>query len=104
MKECYKCHEVKPDYDFARRSKSPDGKQLWCRICMNKSNQEKVAERKEHGPTVIKQSKVCNDCSMEKPIGQFYKKRNAADGHGSYCKPCWSKRVTRTKRPKLAGI
>jgi hypothetical protein len=92
-KKCYKCQVEKSMDDFANRTKSPDGKQLWCKPCMNTFNQTRAQQRLEMGPSVIRESKICKICLHEKPISQFYVKRHAADGRGSYCRPCWAKRV-----------
>lgn len=109
MKRCYKCNTEKPMDDFAKRTMSPDGKQLWCRLCMNTRNTANAKQRTENGPTIIRNSKTCRQCLSEKPIGQFYVKRNSADGYGSYCKPCWARRVQsqpsyRGNKQKMDGI
>lgn len=93
MKKCLKCNTDKNIEDFAKRLMSPDGRQLWCRLCMNAKNQANALLRAQNGPTIIRDSKVCKTCNLQKPIGQFYKKRSSADHYGSYCKPCWAARV-----------
>lgn len=93
MKKCYKCKAEKPLDSFAKRTVSPDGKQLWCKECMNERNRNDALRRTTSGPTIVRDSKVCNKCDVRKPISQFYVKRTSADGRGSYCKPCWSKIV-----------
>lgn len=93
MKKCYKCKAEKPLDSFAKRTVSPDGKQLWCKECMNVRNSALAFKRSTLGPTIFRDSKICNKCDTRKPISQFYVKRSSADGYGSYCKPCWSKIV-----------
>jgi hypothetical protein len=57
-------------------------------------NKSMAEYRYKNGPTLIRDSKVCKDCGLKKPITQFYvKNKHSADGYGSYCKPCWVKRV-----------
>lgn len=94
MKLCGKCNTTKDISDFPKSSKTKDGVQSWCRLCMNEYNAKKAEERKINGPSKIRHSKVCKTCGLEKPINQFHKKNgHSADGYGSYCKPCWSKAV-----------
>lgn len=38
------------------------------------------------------QMKKCVACEEEKSLSRFYKNAKAADGHGTWCKECWSKR------------
>ena len=52
-------------------------------------SEERRKSRVANGPTIIRDSKVCAKCKNKKPISQFPIYRSAADGHGSYCKPCW---------------
>lgn len=94
----------KPLDDFAKRAASIDGKQLWCKICLNQRNRDNSLERTISGPTIFRDSKICNNCDTRKPISQFYIRRASADGRGSYCKPCWTKMVTAKVRAKKGGI
>ncbi len=43
--------------------------------------------------------KRCTGCRLEKPVGEFYRKRAALDGRQHCCKPCSEarKRVSRAK-------
>src|SRR5258708_37785267 len=43
--------------------------------------------------------KRCTGCRLEKPVGEFYRKRAARDGRQHCCKPCSEarKRVSRAK-------
>jgi hypothetical protein len=54
-------------------------------------SEERRQRRITNGPTVIRDSKVCPKCNNLKPISQFGIYRSSADGHVSYCKPCWVK-------------
>lgn len=103
MKLCTKCNTLKNAEYFGKRSKAKDGLQVWCKACMNIANTNKAKERKEFGNTITRSSKVCVVCGFEKPITSFHRKRGySADGYGSYCKPCWSKKVISNKQKAAA--
>lgn len=36
MKTCTKCRETRPESQFQKATRSADGLQSWCRLCMNK--------------------------------------------------------------------
>ena len=36
----------------------------------------------------VKTEKACNDCHKVKPLGDFYKRRSAIDGHFNSCREC----------------
>lgn len=94
MKYCGKCQTEKPLTDFSKRKLSKDGLQIWCRTCLNSETLKNAVSRKQNGPTIQRDSKVCFTCGLKKPITQFHRKRGySADGYGSYCKPCWTTRV-----------
>lgn len=44
-KRCSKCGETKPLDEFGRHSKNKDGKQKWCKACMNKATSRAHANR-----------------------------------------------------------
>jgi hypothetical protein len=66
-------------------------------------SEERRRDRIENGPTIIRDSKVCAKCKNQKPISQFPVYRSAADGRGSYCKPCWV-RITQKAQAKQRGL
>lgn len=106
-KVCTKCRESKEAKDFYKLTKSPDGLQTWCKVCMNENYDKNKNKRLHQGPSIFRNDKVCCDCNTRKPINQFHVKRgHSADGYGSYCKPCWLKRTVqsqnRAKARKLA--
>lgn len=103
MKKCSNCGETKEYSEFHKRSNGKDGLQVWCKVCLLADNRRMYAHRYKNGPTIIRESKVCNDCNLKKPINQFYKKNSSADGYGSYCKPCWVKRVQKSTRKTKKG-
>ena len=89
MKLCKKCGETKEYGEFHKMTKSSDGLQHWCKVCLNSHNNLMIELRKKNGPTVTRTSKTCQRCKNLKPVSQFAKKTGAADGYVSYCKPCW---------------
>jgi superfamily II helicase len=92
-KICRKCNTEKLKTEFLKKTASPDGLQHYCAPCSRQANREGAKRRTASYPKFIKTNKMCNDCHDIKPIGQFFIKRSSADGHGSYCKPCWSRRT-----------
>ena len=105
MKYCGRCKKEKDFSEFGKRAMSKDKLQAWCKPCLNKSNQEQALKRKANGPTIVRISKVCHTCGLKKPITQFHVKRGySADGYGSYCKPCWTIRVTRNRARLKARV
>ena len=89
MYKCPSCKEIKPGTEFHKSSKIKRGLQYYCKICINRMSEERRQKRIAIGPTVIRDSKICAKCNTKKPISQFGIYRSAADGHVSYCKPCW---------------
>jgi hypothetical protein len=89
MYKCPSCKEIKPGTEFHKSSKIKRGLQYYCKICINRMSEERRQKRIAIGPTVIRDSKICAKCKTKKPISQFGIYRSAADGHVSYCKPCW---------------
>jgi hypothetical protein len=41
--------------------------------------------------------KICKECSELKPLSNFSKRKDSADGHQAKCKPCESKRKAKYK-------
>lgn len=101
FKKCPSCKETKAysEYYLSRRMKN--GIQVYCKVCCNVKDKAKRESRKTNGPTVKRDSKECQKCHNIKPIGQFPIKRDGADGHLSYCKPCWV-RITRLAQLRQA--
>lgn len=75
---CSVCGETKEISDFGRYSNSKDGYRGVCKVC-----------RKEY-PKVkkITNSKVCNKCSIEKPLEEFHVQRTSSFGRHNTCKEC----------------
>jgi hypothetical protein len=97
---CNQCDSMKNNDEFYLRRKSKSGYQSTCKECQLKFNREHIEHIKRYGPTIHKQSKVCRICNNEKPVSQFGKRSNKADGLMSYCKPCWAIYVKKAKNKK----
>jgi len=103
MYRCPSCKELKPESEYHRSSTVKRGFQYYCKPCQNTKSEAKRQDRIRNGPTVIRTSKVCAKCNNQKPISQFGKYKSAADGHVSYCKPCWVK-ITQKAQAKQRKI
>ena len=85
MKRCPKCQTDKPLAEFAKRAKSPDGLQSWCRSCNAARSKQYYAENTEKHKSVVtyranterfrqrqmlieyKESHPCTDCGLHFP-------------------------------------
>lgn len=88
-KKCPQCKETKSYDQYWKSNTNKSGIQVYCIDCCKVKDKAQREYRKEHGPSIIKESKECQKCHNIKPISQFGKKRDASDGRLSYCKPCW---------------
>jgi excinuclease UvrABC ATPase subunit len=43
-------------------------------------------------------NKLCAHCNKEKPVTEYYKRAQLADGLSSYCKECWKELNQKRKR------
>ena len=77
MKECRRCHQVKPLDDFHNRWSSKDGKNSYCKECANEALREwrrnNPERSKEHART-----SYLNNIESRRAYGRAYYKRNAA--------------------------
>lgn len=100
---CPGCKETKPASEFHKSSRVKRGLQYYCKPCINGMSERRRQQRIANGPTIIRDSKVCPRCNHQKPISQFPKYKSSADGHGSYCKPCWVI-ITQKAQAKQRGL
>lgn len=97
-KRCYICKQIKSVDDFYKRYKDTDLLHPCCKECAN-SRYKAYSEKIKNSPaTIIRKSKVCQRCLLEKPISQFGVQNAKPDKHLSYCKPCWTIYVTLAKQ------
>lgn len=95
---CPKCQEVKPLDEYFKLAKAKQGVQGYCKQCQKEIDKLARVKRRINGPSIIRNSKECQHCHNIKPIGQFGIRRDTADGHLSYCKPCWTEYVKRAQK------
>lgn len=94
MKYCSKCDQTKELIEFNKSNRNhKDGAYPYCRSCQSAYYKTYNQARKAAESKVVTTSKVCRDCGLEKPIGQFGKKSTSFDKHNIYCKPCWRKKT-----------
>lgn len=95
---CPKCKESKDLSLFYKASRLKSGVQVYCKECQNSADKIARQRRREQGPTIHRDAKICCQCNNKKPISQFGVRRDSPDGHLSYCKPCWTDYVKKAKK------
>jgi hypothetical protein len=98
MKKCNKCKLEKPVTEFHMDKRSKDGFQAYCRSCAKAYFKAWMDNMKASGESIHVESKVCGDCSLEKPRSQFGRHSTRKDKLNSYCKPCWRIRCAKAIR------
>jgi len=112
-KRCRDCGETKPTSEFWRWAHAKDGLGVYCKPCGGIRNVAYAARRRERqglppampkakGPEVAEGMKWCRDCGQVKPLDEFPIATRKANGHSSYCKPCFAARVV-ASRIKVHG-
>lgn len=48
---------------------------------------------------VVPDKKICRICKKDKPIEEFYKKKQSPNGHDNMCKLCWGSKYSIGKAP-----
>jgi len=72
-----------------------------CRPCHLRAHQELWAQRKAFIRSSITE-KACTICKIVKPIGEFYRRERALDGHQNSCKECERETKKARRESKLA--
>jgi hypothetical protein len=98
VKTCTVCVESKSFSEFHKTKTSADGYTYRCKTCVSAYYKGYNASRKVAQAQLVVKSKVCRECGLEKPIGQFGVKNNSIDKHNIYCKPCWRSRCYESMR------
>jgi hypothetical protein len=101
FKRCPRCGETKDATHYYYAANTINHLYAYCKPCCKERDREKSAKRAVTPATVIRQSKVCGICKLDKPISQFGRNKNRADRHHSYCKPCWVIYVTKQQKKAL---
>jgi hypothetical protein len=105
VKECLHCKSVKGLDEFDRSKDGAAGRASRCKVCRRAYNRA-AYERSRDGlpglrpPRPQGQPKACRDCGEVKAPDAFFRSARAADGRGSYCKPCHGLRVKASKDKK----
>jgi hypothetical protein len=97
-KKCPRCEQIKDFSMFYKSKRLKQGVQSYCKQCHTELDNLARQRRIDHGPTIIRDSKICKICNNKKPISQFGLRTNSADGKLSYCKPCWTEYVKKAKK------
>jgi len=117
-KLCWKCSQEKSISEFGVDRSRADGLNPRCKSCMRiataasakrhpetvkkkwdkryaRDRQKIIRQRRKHqiartidGNYIIKSEKKCSKCDVVKPINNFRKHCNSADGHYSTCQQC----------------
>lgn len=97
VKICSKCEKELSLDHFVKDKWSKDGYKSVCKECIKEKVEKSKAPRKDKDPRKELESqgiftKVCSVCGIEKPLVEFQKNINLADGLYSWCKECASKK------------
>ncbi|KAK9818330.1 hypothetical protein WJX72_010691 [[Myrmecia] bisecta] len=96
QKECRRCHTTKPAAEFHCCRTHSDGLDTYCKACQALISAERRQRQiRVDVPTV--DHKICRQCAVDKPAGDFNRNRNNPDGLASYCRVC------RAKNENVAG-
>jgi hypothetical protein len=87
VKYCKKCDTTKESSEFNKKKESY--LQAWCRECYSTYYKAYNALLTASEAKVHVESKVCQDCGLQKPRSQFGKRETSPDKLNTYCKPCW---------------
>ncbi len=110
-KVCIKCGKRKKRKFFCINKDIKDGRNYYCKECVNKSHRickkEKEEKRRKKLRNIFKYGKICNICGKKKKINLFYRKRSHLDGHCSECKECHIKKgkeLRKLRSPRRESI
>jgi len=101
QKQCFKCGLKKDSNQFYKDKRSNDGLVSWCKSCRSKNQKEYRREKiiqellRERGIDEkgqpynidLTQKQICNKCSIEKELKEFYYIRKSKK-HDKTCKSC----------------
>lgn len=97
MKSCSRCKNNKSAEDFYRNSSSKDGLSHWCKLCTKETLASRKKALKLRTPQEIKLSgiklhpdglKNCSQCGTDRPLVDFCKSSDRADGLNYICRQC----------------
>lgn len=82
VKYCSRCSQIKPVSEFYTRVASPDGLQIWCKVCMHEHNHKRHAQNRASEAEYSRKyrrnhAEACNESNRR------YRERKTAAG-GDY--------------------
>jgi hypothetical protein len=99
MKNCPDCGLTKPLADFPPAKRRRDGRNTYCRQCMNvrslrSYNAIRAAQNRPVQPARVapEGQRWCPDCQTFKMLEDFPRNSASTTGLGGYCKPCHNAR------------
>ncbi len=98
MKTCTKCSEVKEPTEFYKRSRSPDGREAWCKVC-------RLAHNRRRWEKNLDSHRELTRCWYQKNReAHLASSKSRYEADKSYALAKYYKRETRTKlaTPKWA--
>jgi hypothetical protein len=90
MKQCTRCKEIKPTFEFSKSPKAKDGLHSYCKSCVAVYNREQRERNKLKNAdrTEFPETKRCSACGVTKTSSEFSRSDNNADGLHGQCKSC----------------
>jgi hypothetical protein len=82
-KRCRRCGSVKPLSEFSRNKRTPDGRQIYCKMCC----------KEIRAGITLPSTKKCCRCDTKKPLSEFRYDKHSPDGRKDYCMLCGKKPV-----------
>jgi hypothetical protein len=99
LKLCPDCGSEKPQAEFHRNARTPDGLALYCKPCMNARTRASHARRAAAEGRLVRPRPVapagekwCSGCESFQAQTAFGPNRANGDGLATYCRPCFRKK------------
>jgi hypothetical protein len=110
IKTCTKCKDAKPEGDFYKQKKSPDGFHAHCKSCRSEYDRRLRETAEDRRPLV--ESKKCKHCGEIKPSRMFACNATCVDRLYPYCRACqrlrdkerWKKSAKEASRLRQFGL
>ncbi|KAK9915493.1 hypothetical protein WJX75_009972 [Coccomyxa subellipsoidea] len=90
QKTCSKCKETKVASEFFKDKSKPDGMYSQCKACATAEERRRRESRPQVGPDMMKSTKKCTRCGIDKPASSFCRNKRSFDGLYSQCRTCVS--------------
>lgn len=100
MKLCKACGQTKSLDDFHNDRSKPDGKNFYCKSCMNAKTRKYAAQPPRRiDPEGMR---TCNHCKVLKPLSEYHASKAHHDGIARRCKTCSFELHAEWRRTHLA--